>query len=104
MPHTAHPLYRPPKQRTIRETENHSNRKLLFPKDQAMKKVPVCDCGQGVSRRKMLQGSLAAAAAVTAMGGVSDALLAQPEPSSEPSAPAASKKTGARAIDIHAHY
>ena len=37
-------------------------------------------------------------AAVTSMGGVSDALLA------EPAAPSPLKKTGDRAIDIHAHY
>jgi aminocarboxymuconate-semialdehyde decarboxylase len=45
----------------------------------------------------MLQGGLAAAA-FTSMSGASEALLA------EPAEPAAPKKTGARAIDIHAHY
>jgi aminocarboxymuconate-semialdehyde decarboxylase len=44
----------------------------------------------------MLQGGLAAA--VSSMSGVSDALLA------EPAVPSALKKSGARAIDIHAHY
>jgi aminocarboxymuconate-semialdehyde decarboxylase len=44
----------------------------------------------GLSRRRMLQGSLAAA--VTAVGGVKDA-LAQP-----------AAKPAVRAIDIHAHY
>ena len=47
-------------------------------------------CHHGLSRRKMLQGSLAAA--VTAVGGVKDA-LAQP-----------AAKAAVRAIDIHAHY
>src|ERR1700694_2496850 len=49
-----------------------------------------CGCNQGISRREILQGGLAAA--VTAVGGVRDA-LAQP-----------AAKTGVRAIDIHAHY
>jgi aminocarboxymuconate-semialdehyde decarboxylase len=47
-------------------------------------------CHHGLSRRRMLQGSLAAA--VTAVGGVKDA-LAQP-----------AAKPAVRAIDIHAHY
>src|SRR6202049_1190245 len=62
-----------------------------------MKKDAVCSCNHGVSRRKVLQGGLAAAA-VSSMSGVSDALLA------EPAVPSALKTTGARAIDIHAHY
>src|ERR1700680_3077658 len=62
-----------------------------------MKKDAVCSCNHGVSRRKVLQGGLAAAA-VSSMSGVSDALLA------EPAAPTALKTSGARAIDIHAHY
>jgi aminocarboxymuconate-semialdehyde decarboxylase len=62
-----------------------------------MKKDLVCDCQPGVSRRRVLQGGLAAAA-VSSMGGVSDALLA------EPSTPSPQKKLAARAIDIHAHY
>jgi aminocarboxymuconate-semialdehyde decarboxylase len=62
-----------------------------------MKKEIVRRCEHGVSRRKMLQGGLAAAA-LTSMSGASEALLA------EPGVPAAIKKTGARAIDIHAHY
>ena len=49
-----------------------------------------CRCHHGLSRREVLQGGLAAA--VTAVGGVGDA-LAQP-----------AAKTGMRAIDIHAHY
>src|ERR1700694_3900187 len=49
-----------------------------------------CGCHHGISRREILQGSLAAA--VTAVSGVSDA-LAQP-----------AAKAGVRAIDIHAHY
>src|SRR5258708_25144513 len=55
-----------------------------------MKLEAGCGCHQGMSRREVLQGGLAAA--VTAVGGVSDA-LAQP-----------AAKTGVRAIDIHAHY
>jgi len=62
-----------------------------------MKKDTVCSCNHGVSRRTVLQGGLAAAA-VSSMSGVSNALLA------EPGVPSALKTTGARAIDIHAHY
>jgi len=61
-----------------------------------MKKDKSSSCHPGVSRRAVLQGGLAAA--VSSMGGLSDALLA------ESAAPSAQKKTGARAIDIHAHY
>src|SRR5580692_2295454 len=65
---------------------------------------PDADRNKKLTRRKMLQGSLAAAAAVTSMGGVTDALLAEPiDPASSPAA-ADAKKTAARAIDIHAHY
>jgi aminocarboxymuconate-semialdehyde decarboxylase len=62
-----------------------------------MKKDAVCNCNHGVSRRTVLQGGLAVAA-VSSMSGVSDALLA------EPAGPSPLKTTGARAIDIHAHY
>jgi aminocarboxymuconate-semialdehyde decarboxylase len=62
-----------------------------------MKKEVVCSCHHGVSRRTVLQGALAAAA-VSSMSGVSDALLA------EAAVPPAPKTSGARAIDIHAHY
>src|SRR5260370_17313082 len=55
-----------------------------------MKLKAGCGCHQGMSRREVLQGGLAAA--VTAVGGVKVALAR----------PAA--KTGVRAIDIHAHY
>jgi len=61
-----------------------------------MKKDAVRSCHHGLSRRSMLQGGLAAA--VSSVSGVGDALLA------EPVALSALKKTGARAIDIHAHY
>jgi aminocarboxymuconate-semialdehyde decarboxylase len=54
------------------------------------------DCNPGVSRRKILQGGLAAA--VTSMSGAGNSLLA------DPAAPVPQKKTAARAIDIHAHY
>src|ERR1700732_5027074 len=56
----------------------------------AMKTEIGCACRHGVPRREVLQGSLAAA--VTAVGGVTDALAT----------PAA--KTGVRTIDVHAHY
>src|ERR1700675_4770646 len=49
-----------------------------------------CGCNHGISRREILQAGLTAA--VTAAGGVSDA-LAQP-----------AAKTAVRAIDIHANY
>jgi aminocarboxymuconate-semialdehyde decarboxylase len=49
----------------------------------------------GFSRREILQGSLAAA--VTAAGGVKEALA-------QPAAQSAQKLAGVRAIDIHAHY
>jgi aminocarboxymuconate-semialdehyde decarboxylase len=53
-------------------------------------------CGEHqLSRREILQGSLAAA--VTAAGGMNEALA-------QTAAPAARKMPGARAIDIHAHY
>src|SRR5712692_11951262 len=55
-----------------------------------MKLEAGCGCHQGMSRREVLQGGLAAA--VTAVSGVKEA-LAQP-----------AAKTGVRAIDIHAHY
>lgn len=58
-----------------------------------------CVCNPKVSRRKVLQRGLAAAAAVTTLSGISDALLA------ESAAPALdAKKLGVRPIDIHAHY
>jgi aminocarboxymuconate-semialdehyde decarboxylase len=62
-----------------------------------MKKDVVRSCRLAVSRRTVLQGGLAAAAA-SSMSGVSDALLA------EPAVTAAFKTSGTRAIDIHAHY
>src|ERR1700674_2094348 len=49
-----------------------------------------CGSHHEISRREILQGGLAAA--VTAVGGVRDALAEPPA------------KTGVRAIDIHAHY
>jgi len=63
-----------------------------------MKKDAVPCCHHGLSRRTMLQAGLAAA--VTSVSGVSDALLAE----TESAVPAPLKKTGERAIDIHAHY
>ena len=65
-----------------------------------MKKESSCDCQphSGVSRRTILQGGLAAAAA--SLSGVSGALKAEAEPAASP----ALKTAGARPIDIHAHY
>jgi aminocarboxymuconate-semialdehyde decarboxylase len=62
-----------------------------------MKKDGVCSCHRGVSRRTVLQGGLAAAA-VSSMSAVGDALLV------EPAMPSPLKTSGARPIDIHAHY
>ena len=61
-----------------------------------IKKDRVHDPSRGVSRRSLLQGGLAAA--VSTVSGVSETLLASS------AGPAAEKKTGERAIDIHAHY
>ena len=61
-----------------------------------MKKNDEENCRHGLSRRTMLQAGLAAA--VGTASGVGDALFA------EPGAPSAPKKSGDRAIDIHAHY
>lgn len=63
----------------------------------AMKKDAGCKCDHAMSRRRLLQGGIAAAAAGS-IGGVSDALLAKP------AIPTALQKSGVRAIDIHAHY
>ena len=52
-------------------------------------------CQHELSRREILQGSLAAA--VSAAGGMKEALP-------RPAAAGLQKKTGVRAIDIHAHY
>jgi aminocarboxymuconate-semialdehyde decarboxylase len=61
-----------------------------------MKRNIQCNCRSGLSRRKVLQGGLAAA--VSSMGRVSDALRAEPD------GPTALKGSGTRTIDIHAHY
>ena len=57
-----------------------------------MKKNIGCSCHYGLSRREVLRGGLAAA--VSSMGGVN----------AEPDVPTALKRSGIRAIDIHAHY
>jgi aminocarboxymuconate-semialdehyde decarboxylase len=62
-----------------------------------MKKDAACGCQQKISRRKMLQGGMAAAAA-TSLSGVGKSLLA------ETAAPSPLKTSGVRAVDIHAHY
>jgi aminocarboxymuconate-semialdehyde decarboxylase len=54
-----------------------------------------CGCHHGLSRREILQGGLAAA--VTAVSGMKGAVA-------QPAATGALKKSGVRAIDIHAHY
>src|ERR1035437_1689755 len=60
-----------------------------------MKQKSDCHCKHELSRREILQAGLAVA--VTAAGGMKEALA-------QPAAPVAQKKSGARAIDIHAHY
>jgi aminocarboxymuconate-semialdehyde decarboxylase len=89
-------LCRAQEKRTIRETGTNFNLKFPFLKDSDMKKDAERGCHHGLSRRTMLQGGLAAA--VSSVSGIGEALLA------EPVAPAPAKKTGDRAIDIHAHY
>jgi aminocarboxymuconate-semialdehyde decarboxylase len=54
-----------------------------------------CGCHRGLSRREILQGGLATA--VTSVVGMKDAFA-------QPATTAAQKKSGVRAIDIHAHY
>lgn len=61
-----------------------------------MKKEIGCKSQHGLSRRKVLQGGLAAA--VGSMAGVGDSLLA------ESATPNPLKESGVRAVDIHAHY
>jgi aminocarboxymuconate-semialdehyde decarboxylase len=70
--------------------------KISTNKDHAMKSDSACGCHSGVSRRTILQGGLAVAAG--AIGVAGDTLLA------EPAAPPPPKTSGARPIDIHAHY
>ena len=90
-------LYRAQEKRTIRESEIHPIPRFQLLKDFALKKNNVADsCHHGVSRRKVLQGGLAAA--LTSMSGVGNTLLA------EPATPGALKAGSGRAIDIHAHY
>jgi aminocarboxymuconate-semialdehyde decarboxylase len=60
-----------------------------------MKRKLERSAGHGLSRREILQGSLAVAAA--AAGAMKEALA-------QPTAPGAQKMAGMRAIDIHAHY
>jgi hypothetical protein len=57
-----------------------------------MKKNIGCSCHCGLSRCEVLRGGFAAA--VSSMGRVN----------AEPAVPAALKRSGIRAIDIHAHY
>ena len=57
-----------------------------------------CNCGQGLSRRRLLQAGLAAAA-VGAMSGSTDALA-----QSQSQGMRAMSGAGVRPVDIHAHY
>jgi aminocarboxymuconate-semialdehyde decarboxylase len=59
-----------------------------------MKDDVVCTCHQPLSRRTLLQGGIAAAAAGS-IASAGNSLLA---------GPAALQKSGVRAVDIHAHY
>jgi aminocarboxymuconate-semialdehyde decarboxylase len=80
--------------------ERHPSKpEIHFQKDFSMKKDASCGCHPGVSRRTILQGGLAAAAA--SISGVADVLKAEP---ATPATPPALKTAGARPIDIHAHY
>jgi len=64
-----------------------------------MKKDEVRGGHHGLSRRTVLRGGLAAA--VTSLSGLSPAGETLP---ADPATPAPLKKTGDRAIDVHAHY
>jgi aminocarboxymuconate-semialdehyde decarboxylase len=65
-----------------------------------MTKKTGCDCGKRLSRRRVLQAGLAAAAA-GAMGGVSDAFAESQAQGAEGQGMNAS---GVRTVDIHSHY
>jgi aminocarboxymuconate-semialdehyde decarboxylase len=65
-----------------------------------MKKQIGCGCGKGISRRRVLQTGLAAAAA-GAMSGVGDVLAESPTQAAEGQGISAA---GVRTVDIHSHY
>ena len=65
-----------------------------------MTKETECDCGKGLSRRRVLQTGLAAAA-VGAMSGVGNALAETQTQSAENQGASAA---GVRTVDIHSHY
>ena len=62
----------------------------------------VCDCGSGLSRRRLLKAGLSAAA-VAAIGESSEA-LAESQAQSKAETKQALRAAGVRSIDIHAHY
>lgn len=67
-----------------------------------MTKHEGCDCGKGISRRRVLQTGLAAAAVGTLSGGgVSDALAESQGQGAENQGTSAA---GVRTVDIHCHY
>src|SRR4029077_6515181 len=67
-----------------------------------MTKHEGCDCGKGISRRRVLQTGLAAAAVgALSGGGVSEALAESQAQGAEGQATSAA---GVRAVDIHSHY
>jgi aminocarboxymuconate-semialdehyde decarboxylase len=65
-----------------------------------MKKQIGCGCGNGISRRRVLQTGIAAAAA-GAMGEIGDVLA---ESQKQPAEGQTISATGVRAVDIHSHY
>jgi len=67
-----------------------------------MTKHEGCDCGKGISRRRVLQTGLAAAA-VGALGG-SRASEALPEDQAKGAEGQATSAAGVRTVDIHCHY
>lgn len=65
-----------------------------------MKKQIGCGCGNGISRRRVLQTGMAAAAA-GAMGEIGDVLA---ESQTRPAEGQTISAAGVRAVDIHSHY
>jgi len=65
-----------------------------------MKKQIGCGCGNGISRRRVLQTGMAAAAA-GAMGEIGDVLA---ESQKQPAEGQTISAAGVRAVDIHSHY
>ena len=67
-----------------------------------MKTIEGCNCGEGLSRRKVLKAGITAAAAV-AMGQSAES-FAGSQAQRKAQSKQALRAAGARAIDIHAHY